>query len=126
MEKIDFSEIEIYEGKTFDQLLKQIHINSEEKSEQITSLITKLTAFIKNPDDAAMLVPLVATYLEVGVKNDDQLIKLAAIIQRVIKANQNQTSTSNSDRVGLTESEIAEIIENSKDAGNKVIKMKTS
>jgi len=121
MSSVNFSEIEIYEGQTFDKLLKQIHENSNEKSTQITSLIQKLTQFIKDPNDAALLVPLVAEYLEVGVKNDEQLIKLAGIVQRFVKA----PSVSNDDSgVLITDAERAEIIANSKEQNNvKVIKM---
>jgi hypothetical protein len=120
MSSLNFHEIEIYEGQTFDKLLKQIHENSNEKSTQIAQLIKKLTEFIKSPDDAALLVPLVAEYLEVGVKNDDQLIKLAGIIQRFVKT----TSTTTEDTsYGLTDDERAEILANAKESTAKVVKM---
>jgi hypothetical protein len=120
MSSLNFHEIEIYEGQTFDKLLKQIHENSNEKSTQIAQLIRKLTEFIKSPDDAALLVPLVAEYLEVGVRNDEQLIKLAGIIQRFVKT----TSSSNEDTsYGLTDDERAEILANAKESSAKVIKM---
>jgi hypothetical protein len=122
MSSLNFHEIEIYEGQTFDKLLKQIHENSNEKSVQIAQLIKKLTEFIKSPDDASLLVPLVAEYLEVGVKNDDQLIKLASIIQRFMKT----TSTTTEDTsYGLTDDERAEILANAKESSAKVIKMGT-
>ena len=120
MSSLNFHEIEIYDGQTFDKLLKQIHENSNEKSSQLANLIRKLTEFIKSPDDAALLVPLVAQYLEVGVKNDEQLIKLAGIIQRFVKT----TSTTVEDNsYGLTDEERAEILANAKDTTAKVIKM---
>lgn len=120
MSSLNFHEIEIYEGQTFDKLLKQIHENSNEKSSQIANLIKKLTEFIKSPDDAALLVPLVAEYLEVGVKNDEQLIKLAGIIQRFVKTS---STTAEETSFGLTDEERAEIIANAKDTTAKVIKM---
>lgn len=120
MSSLNFHEIEIYEGQTFDKLLKQIHENSNEKSAQIANLIKKLTEFIKSPDDAALLVPLVAEYLEVGVKNDDQLIKLAGIIQRFVKTS---TTTAEETSFGLTDEERAEILANAKDTSAKVVKM---
>lgn len=122
MSSLNFNEIEIYEGQTFDKLLKQIHENSNEKSSQLANLIKKLTEFIKGPDDASLLVPLIAQYLEVGVKNDDQLIKLAGIIQRFVKT----TSSSNDDTsYGLTAEEKAEILANVNESATKVIKMGT-
>ena len=122
MSSLNFHEIEIYEGQTFDKLLKQIHENSNEKSSQIANLIKKLTEFIKSPDDAALLVPLVAEYLEVGVKNDEQLIKLAGIIQRFVKTS---STTAEETSFGLTDEERAEILANAKDTSAKVIKMGT-
>ncbi len=121
MSSLNFNDIEIYEGQTFDKLLKQIHENSNEKSTQIAQLIKKLTEFIKSPDDAAMLVPLVAEYLEVGVKNDEQLIKLAGIIQRFIKGNVGSNESDSS--FGLTDAERAEILANAAENSAKVIKM---
>ena len=119
---IDFSEIEVYKGKSFDELLKQIHENSNEKSDQIRSLIQKITGFIKDSDDAALLVPLLASYLEVGVKNDEQLIKLAAIIQRFVKTTASNSEDDNS--FGLSEKERAEIIANAREFGSgKIVKM---
>jgi hypothetical protein len=122
MSSLNFHEIEIYEGQTFDKLLKQIHENSNEKSTQIAQLIRKLTEFIKSPDDAALLVPLVAEYLEVGVKNDEQLIKLAGIIQRFVKTSSTSTEDTS---YGLTDDERAEILANAKESSAKVIKMGT-
>jgi hypothetical protein len=122
MSSINFSEIEIYEGKTFDQLLKQIHTNSESKSKTIDSLIKQLAGFIKNPDDASLLVPLLAEYLDVSVKNDDQLIKLAGIIQRFAKGVSTSDDTS---EFGLTEAEKEEIRQNAKDvlSRGKIVQM---
>ena len=117
----NFSDIEIYEGKTFDELLKQIHENSNEKSLQIKILIDKLMSFIKNPDDANRLVPLIVEYLEVGVKNDEQLIKLAAIIQRFTKT-VSSSSDDNSGGLVLSDAERKQIIENSKESA-KILKM---
>lgn len=117
----NFSDIEIYEGKTFDELLKQIHENSNEKSLQIKILIDKLMSFIKNPDDANLLVPLIVEYLEVGVKNDEQLIKLAAIIQRFTKT-ASSSSDDNSGGLVLSDAERKQIIENSKESA-KILKM---
>jgi len=77
-------ENEIFEGKNFSDLLKEIHTNSKKKDKQITSLIAQLQPLVKNITDATILVPLIKDYLDVGVKNDDQLIKMASIVQRAM------------------------------------------
>ena len=77
-------EFEIYKGKNFSGLCKDIVSNSEEKKNQLDILITDLRQMIKTINDAVTMVPLLKEYFDLGVKNDEQLIKLAAIIQRVM------------------------------------------
>lgn len=78
------NDLEIYKGKSFSDLCKDIVKNSEEKKNQIDILITDLRDMIKTINDATMIVPLLKEYFDVGVRNDEQLIKLAAIIQRLM------------------------------------------
>ena len=77
-------EFEIYSGKTFGSLCKDIVKNSEEKKQQLDVLITDLREMIKDIKDAVMVVPLLKEYYDIGVRNDEQLIKLAAVVQRII------------------------------------------
>jgi hypothetical protein len=77
-------DFEIYQGKTFGALCKDIVKNSEEKKQQIDVLITDLREMIKTIENAVMVVPLLKEYYDVGVRNDEQLIKLAAIVQRLV------------------------------------------
>jgi hypothetical protein len=78
------NDFEIFKGKNFSDLCKDIVKNSEEKKNQIDILITDLREMIKTINDATMIVPLLKEYFDVGVRNDEQLIKLAAIIQRLM------------------------------------------
>jgi len=73
---------DIFEGKTFSGLMKNIYDNSIRKEAQIAELIKQLQPMIKNIGDATILVPIIKDYLDVAVKNDDHLIKMAAIVQR--------------------------------------------
>ena len=73
---------EIFQGKTFDSLLKDIYDNSKRKETQIQILITELKPMIKNIGDAVIIVPLIKDYMEIAVKNDEALIKMAAIVQK--------------------------------------------
>jgi len=91
------SDFEIFKGKTLSSLFKDIHDNSVEKKDQIELLIKKLEPLIKNIGDATIVVPLIKEYLDVGVKNDEQLIKIATIVQRLV---------SSSARTGGTEHEM--------------------
>ncbi len=75
---------EIYNGKTMSDLFKDIVTNSENKRNQIDILLSDLRVMIKTPENALMIVPLIKEYLDVGIRNDEQLVKLAAIVQRMV------------------------------------------
>lgn len=81
---MDTSDFELYKGKSFASLCKDVVNNSEEKKQQIDILITDLRDMIKTVNDAVTIVPLLKEYFDVGIRNDEQLIKLAAIIQRLM------------------------------------------
>lgn len=80
-------DFELYKGKKYSAVLKDIVINSDDKRNQIDILISDLRGMIKTANDAIVIVPLIKDYLDVGVRNDEQLIKLAAIVQRLISSN---------------------------------------
>lgn len=80
-------DIELFKGKTFSELMKDVYDNSKKKERQINLLIAELKPLIKNVGDATLIVPLIKEYLEVGVKNDEHLVKLAAIVQRLVSSN---------------------------------------
>ena len=86
---------EIYKGRTFAGLCKDIVKNSESKKDQIDVLISELRGLIKTVNDAIIIVPLVKDYYDVGVKNDEQLVKLAAIIQKLVVKGENSGEGNN-------------------------------
>jgi seryl-tRNA synthetase len=83
---MDF-DIEIFKGKSFSDLMKDIYSNSSKKDRQINLLIGELRPLIKSVGDATVIVPLIKEYLEVSVKNDEHLVKLAAVVQRLVSTN---------------------------------------
>ena len=78
------SKDEIFEGKTFQDLTKDIYKNSVDKKKQIELLISEIHGFITTIDDVIMVAPIIKEYMEVSVKNDEHLVKLAGVIQRII------------------------------------------
>ena len=78
---------EIFNGKSFSGIAKDLYGASKKKESQINLLISELKPFVTNIGDATLIVPLIKDYLEVGVKNDDQLAKLLAVVQRLIGNN---------------------------------------
>ncbi len=76
----------LFKNKSLSDLMSDIYENSKVKKGQINSLIAELQPLMKNAADATVLVPLIKEYLEISVKNDEQLVKLAAIVQRMISS----------------------------------------
>jgi len=103
------NDIEIYKNKKFSDLCKDIVKNSENNRDQLDILISDLRSMIKTANDALMIVPLIKEYLDVQVKNDEQLVKLAAVIQRIISR---QTVGADGEMNGfLTEEEKRQIMQ---------------
>ena len=78
---------EIFKGKSFSDIAKDLYGASKKKESQINLFISELKPFVTNIGDATLIVPLIKDYLEVSVKNDDQLAKLLAVVQRLIGNN---------------------------------------
>jgi len=89
----------LFDDKSFGDLLKEIHGNQKKKAKQLASLIAELRPLVQSLGDATVVVPLIKEYMEISVKNDDQLIKMAAIVQRL------SSSTVNSGDGGLLTTE---------------------
>ena len=77
---------EIFDGKSLSSLFKDIYDNTEFNRKQLEVLTKELVQFIKDCDTAVQIVPMIKEYLEINVKNDDQLVKMAGIVQRLISA----------------------------------------
>jgi len=87
---MDFNSVTLFGKKTFADLLKEIHTNSSSKEKEIKSLIEGLKPFINSAGDAVIIVPLIKDYLDVSVKNDDLLIKMAGIVQRAMNSSSSE------------------------------------
>ena len=77
---------EVFEGKSLSDVFKDIYNNSESNKKQIEVLMKDLLKFVTDTASAVALVPILKDYLEVSVKNDEQLIKVAAIVQKLASA----------------------------------------
>jgi hypothetical protein len=84
---------ELFGNKKFSDLLKDIYDNQKKKDRQINLLIADLKPMLNNISDASILVPAIKDFMEVSVKNDEHLVKLAAVVQRAMS---NKTEESNS------------------------------
>jgi hypothetical protein len=81
------NDFDLYEGKRYSDLLKDIVKNHKNKQSQIKVLVEQLTDMVSEPGDAVMLVPLIKGYLDSDIKNDEALVKLAQIAQKAASPN---------------------------------------
>lgn len=104
----------VFGKKKFSDLLEEIYTNQKRKEEQISTLISELKPLIQDIGDATLVVPLLKEYLEISVKNDEQLIKMATIIQRSL-----QSESTYSEGFGMTEEEKQQLLNEVKKFGDK-------
>ena len=96
------SDYVIFEGKSLSGLFKDIYENTKTNKTQLEVLMKEVVGFIKDGDTAVQIIPMLKEYLEINVKNDDQLVKVAAIVQRIIAA---ENKGGSEDEFGLSEAE---------------------
>ena len=80
------NDYEIFDGKSLSDLFKDIYDNTARNKEQLEVLMKEVVGFIKDWDTAVQIIPMLKEYLEINVKNDDQLVKVAGIVQRLISS----------------------------------------
>ena len=95
-----------FKDKSFSDLLEDVYDNVKTKRTQIDILINELKPFMKNIGDAAVIVPLIKEYMEVAVKNDEHIVKVVAVIQRLISTGMRGTDDSDI----LTEAEKEQLL----------------
>ena len=78
------NDYEIFDGKSLSDLFKDIYDNTARNKEQLEVLMKEVVGFIKDGDTAVQIIPMLKEYLEINVKNDDQLVNVASIVQRLI------------------------------------------
>ena len=97
---------EIFEGKTFQDLTKDIYENTTKRKVQIDLLISEIHGFITTIDDVVMVAPIIKEYMDTAVKNDEHLVKLAGVLQRIIS----KSTGSDDESMLLSDSEKEELM----------------
>ena len=95
----------IFGKKKFSDLLEEIYNNQKRREAQVTALISELKPMVSDIGDATLIVPLIKEYMEIGVKNDDALIKMATLVQRALNSSNEDGS------LGISEEEKAQLLE---------------
>ena len=97
---------EIFEGKTFQDLTKDIYENTTKRKTQIDLLISEIHGFITTIDDVVLVAPIIKEYMDTAVRNDEHLVKLAGVLQRIISKSQGD----NDESMLLSDSEKEELM----------------
>ena len=97
---------EIFKGKTFQDLTKDIYENTTKRKVQIDLLISEIHGFIQTIDDVVMVAPIIKEYMDTAVKNDEHLVKLAGVLQRIIS----KSSSGDEESMLLSDSEKDELM----------------
>ena len=101
------NDYEIFKGKSLSSLFQDIYENQNYNRKQLDVLTRNITSMIKDGDTAVQIVPMIKEYLEINVRNDELLVKLAGIVQKIITSESKGESES---EFGLSEIEKQEIM----------------
>jgi hypothetical protein len=103
----NFDDVTLFGNTSLSDIFKQIHRNNKDTDKQINELIDALKPLASsNAGSAVMLMPTVKDLIDVNVKNNEQLIKMAGIAQRASTA-----SANNNQDVFFDPSEIQQLLE---------------
>jgi hypothetical protein len=113
------AEFELFPGKNLSGLFQDIYNNQITKKERISKFIEDLKSKIKHNGDVAIIGPIIKDLIDTSVKNDDHLVKLATIAQRIMLAN----NKGSGDDGFLSDEEKAQLLNDLQDAKEEVEKM---
>jgi hypothetical protein len=80
---VDF---ELFKGKTMSSLFEDIYNNQIQKKAKISELIVELKKMVRHAGDMAVIGPIIKDLIDTSVRNDDQLIKLANLAQKLVSS----------------------------------------
>ena len=101
-------DFEVFKGKSFKDLCKDIYANQLQRKAQIESLINDLRKMCVAVNDLPMIIPFIKDYINAANVNDEHLIRLAAIIQKLIVADEQAKMTNGG--LGMSDEERRQIM----------------
>ena len=101
------SDYKVFKEKSLADIFEDIYNNSADNKKQLDVLIREVVQFIKEGDTAVQLIPAIKEYLDIKVKNDEQLVKMASIVQRLVVGEQKGSSEV---EFGLSDTEKSELL----------------
>ena len=111
-------DFKIFGDKNFSDLSQEIYENSKLKKTQIELLVQEVHGYIQGIEDIAVVGPILKELLDVGVKNDDNLLKLATVFQRIMM----KSGKDGSDIGLLSDDEKQQLMDSLEDAASDIQK----
>ena len=111
-------DFKIFGDKNFSDLSQEIYENSKLKKTQIELLVQEVHGYIQGIEDIAVVGPILKELLDVGVKNDDNLLKLATVFQRIMM----KSGKDESDIGLLSDDEKQQLMDSLEDAASDIQK----
>jgi hypothetical protein len=107
MGKQQATDFVLFGEKKLSDLFQEIYTNQRTKKQKIGDLIEEFKKSIRHAGDIAEIGPVIKDLVKFSVENDDLLIRLATIAQRIIAAE----SKGPSDDGFLSEAERAQLLD---------------
>lgn len=105
---------------TFEDLLKKIYENSEAKQKSIENTVAHIAPMVQSLQDAVVILPYLTDLQTASIRNDESVIKMAAIVQRgLVKSAKNKFN--HEDFGGITADERKALLEQAKEMKNKPV-----
>lgn len=111
------TDFELFPGKDMGSLFKDIYENQQNKSKRISELIFEIKKVIRHVGDWAIIGPIIKDLVDTSVKNDESLIKLATIAQRMANA----TNKSDGEDGFLTDAEKDQLLKEVETVANEIV-----
>ena len=77
------TDFEVFKGKSLSNLFEDIYVNQVSKKRKISDYIEELKKMVRHSGDVAFIGPVIKDLIDTSVKNDEHLVKLATIAQRI-------------------------------------------
>ena len=113
------TDFELFPGKNLSGLFEDIYNNQINKKKHISDVIYEMRKMVSHKGDMAIIGPIIKDLIDTSVRNDDQLVKLATIAQRIIASNQK----SEGDTGFLTEAEREQLLSEIEQVQDEVSRM---
>jgi len=110
------NDMTIFDDKTFQDLTREIYENALKKKQQIDMLIKEMNKMMTSIDEVIIVAPIIKEYMDVAVKNDEHLVKLSGVLQRMIA----KSNVTTGDTIGLSDAEKEDLMVSLNDTINSV------